>query len=143
MEVSSPTGYAVVRFKNGSVSEVPVIWLSKDRKTCWWPSTKNSTHYIYNNKQPNKETWKRSPVAKIEGYFGKFVKKYLIFVSFASFVFTDTYEKARHEASVIIYTTDESDGDIINTKQATKAQVHNVNAEISDAETDSETQGKL
>ncbi|XP_063919400.1 uncharacterized protein LOC135134607 [Zophobas morio] len=124
MEVLSSTGYAVVRFEDGSVSEVPVIWLSKDRKTCWWPSTKNSTHYIYNNKQPNKETWKRSPVVKIEGYF-------------------DTYEKARHEASVIIYTTDESDGDIINTKQATKAQVHNVNAEISDAETDSETQEEL
>ncbi|KAJ3646604.1 hypothetical protein Zmor_024185 [Zophobas morio] len=104
MEVSSPTGYAVVRFKNGSVSEVPVIWLSKDRKTCWLPSTKNSTHYIYNNKQPNKKTWKRSPVVKIEGYF-------------------DTYEEARREASVIIYTTDESDGDIINIKQATKAQI--------------------
>lgn len=137
------SGYAVVRFDDESVSEIPISWLSKNRKMCWWPPSKNCGFYISTNKQPNEKTWQRSPVIRVVTMVNLLTKTAYKLFNICIFYFADTYEKARHEASEITYTTDESEGNTRNVKHhVTKAQVHIINQDIIDHASDSETDNR-
>ncbi|XP_036140622.1 uncharacterized protein LOC105834614 isoform X2 [Monomorium pharaonis] len=45
--------YVVVQFlREGTFSEIPTSWLTKDFTQCRWPTTKNVTFFIKNNRSP-------------------------------------------------------------------------------------------
>lgn len=51
--------YAVVQFLTDyTYSEIPIIWLKKDNKQCWWPPrTSNCPQMIVNSESPDFKTW--------------------------------------------------------------------------------------
>lgn len=62
--------YAVVQFpQEGSYSEIPTSWLTKDTTQCRWPTTKNVTFFLKKN-SPLQEDWLLFDV-KVECYCGK------------------------------------------------------------------------
>ncbi|XP_014477804.1 PREDICTED: uncharacterized protein LOC106746097 isoform X2 [Dinoponera quadriceps] len=59
--------YAVVQFpKEGTYSEIPTSWLTKDFTQCRWPTTKNVTFFLKKNNPP-KADWLLCDV-KVECY---------------------------------------------------------------------------
>ncbi|XP_071581153.1 uncharacterized protein [Temnothorax nylanderi] len=77
--------YAVVQFpKEGTYSEIPTSWLTKDCTRCRWPTTKNATFFIKKNSPPEAD-WLLFDV-KVECY-------------------CETLEKARKKAEDSNYAT--------------------------------------
>ncbi|XP_071581114.1 uncharacterized protein [Temnothorax nylanderi] len=77
--------YAVVQFpKEGTYSEIPTSWLTKDCTQCRWPTTKNATFFIKKNSPPEAD-WLLFDV-KVECY-------------------CETLEKARKKAEDSNYAT--------------------------------------
>lgn len=77
--------YAVVQFpQEGTYSEIPTSWLTKDCTQCRWPTTKNATFFLKRN-YPPEEDWLLFDV-KVECY-------------------CETLEKARKKAEDANYAT--------------------------------------
>lgn len=53
--------YAVVLFKDGSVSEVPTSWLDEKKEKCFWPKTKNASVFMNKNMFPSSD-WEEHAV---------------------------------------------------------------------------------
>lgn len=62
--------YAVVQFSNeGTYSEIPTSWLTKDSTKCRWPKTKNASFFVKKNITPG-ANWTLFDV-NVECYCGK------------------------------------------------------------------------
>lgn len=68
-------GYAVVVFINDSsnemetASEIPAIWLTEDKKSCWWPNVRHVGPYIVKQTEPDKTKWGLHQIRFI-GFYG-------------------------------------------------------------------------
>lgn len=62
--------YAVVQFPNeGTYSEIPTSWLTKDSTKCRWPMTKNASFFVKKNNPPEAD-WLLFDVI-VDSYCGK------------------------------------------------------------------------
>lgn len=64
--------YAVVRFEDETVSEIPSTWLTDDNKYCYWPNSKNVSIFINKSLEPDHNLWLKYPV-EVEIFCGKFL----------------------------------------------------------------------
>ncbi|KAB0804458.1 hypothetical protein PPYR_01428 [Photinus pyralis] len=64
---TSSKQYAVVRFDDESVSEVPITWLFDNNRSSWWPrNSKVATSYINRYSPPDPDSWSKYSVVAVE-----------------------------------------------------------------------------
>ncbi|KAJ8965653.1 hypothetical protein NQ317_010640, partial [Molorchus minor] len=98
--------YAVVKFlEDGSFQEVPVVWLSQDRKYCNFPKKRCS--YSYFKKTTPSEDWKKY---RIERHMKMLRKRATI----PNYITTDEEDRGRGKRSIFRKYSSSEDSDSSN-----------------------------